>query len=139
MKVHRKYKIFMVYLSFHNHYKWQTPLGKLPRLCQRQMPGSICRWITASQPEQSISVSCVCACGTGGMLEAHIFECSGSPSEGKGTFQNVCTALTLLSNFSIDSRTEMGDRLSEQQPHPSLKVFLTNVVLRLTLLHLSPI
>lgn len=29
MKVHRKYKIFMVYLSFHNHYKWQTYLGSI--------------------------------------------------------------------------------------------------------------
>lgn len=76
------------------------------------------------------------------MLEAHIFECTGSASEGQSTFQNVSTALTLPSNFRIDPRTKIGDRLSEQQAHPSLKVFHTsgeNVVLLLTLLYFSPI
>lgn len=48
MKVCRKYKICIVYLFFHNHYKWQNYLWEnSPYLCQRQMPGNICRWITA--------------------------------------------------------------------------------------------
>lgn len=110
--------------------------GKTPPIFVRGR----CLEAGGSQPEQSISVSCVCAWGTGGVLEAHIFECSAS--EGQSTFQNVSTALTLLSNFSIDPRRQMGDRLSEQQAHPSLNVFLTNgaiVILLLTLLYLSSI
>lgn len=75
------------------------------------------------------------------MLDAHIFECGVSASEGQSTFQNVSTALTLPINFRIDPRTKMGDRLSEQQAHPSLKVFHTsgeNVVLLLTFIFLPP-
>lgn len=73
------------------------------------------------------------------MLDAHTFECGVSASEGQSTFQNVSTALTLPINFRIDPRTKMEDRLSEQQAHPSLKVFHTsgeNVVLLLTFIFL---
>lgn len=52
-----------------------VPMGKLPLSLSEadvwehlQVDHSI---------EQSISVSSVCACGTEGMLEAHIFKCSG--------------------------------------------------------------
>lgn len=61
-----------------------------------------------SQPEPSISVSSVCECGVGGMLDAHIFECGVSASEGQSTFQNVSTALTLPINFRIDLKWEIG-------------------------------